>query len=125
MLTPEQNPGEAQAPPAALPAHLGAKAEAYADGIVGSAWLWVSQAHVCRVRGRLIGSSPKRVRTVSDVDIIPTFGAGTLLVAGRTQRGREDVPAFLTPATSDPLGRRPPLPLPQARPSRAARPSLP
>lgn len=37
-----QNSGDAQEAPAALPAHLASKVEAYADGIVGSAWLWVS-----------------------------------------------------------------------------------
>ena len=35
-----------------------------------------------------------------NVDIVPTFAAGTLLVTNRAQQGRADVPAFLSPSSS-------------------------
>ena len=37
----------------------------------------------------------------SDVDIIPTFSSGTLLVHNRSQRGREEMAVFGTPETSE------------------------
>jgi Fe-Mn family superoxide dismutase len=40
---------------------------------------------------------------LNDLDIMPTFAAGTMLVSNRAQRGREEVPAFGTPATSSAL----------------------
>lgn len=35
----------------------------------------------------------------TDLDILPTFGAGTLLITQRAQIGREDVPLFGTPSS--------------------------
>lgn len=37
----------------------------------------------------------------TDLDILPTFGAGTLLITQRAQLGREDVPLFGTPSSTD------------------------
>lgn len=36
----------------------------------------------------------------ADLDIIPTFSSGTLLITNRSQRGREDLPIFATPSDS-------------------------
>ncbi|WRT69471.1 uncharacterized protein IL334_006457 [Kwoniella shivajii] len=61
------------------------KVEAYADGIVGGGWLWIVRS----------GDSS------SDLDVIPTFASGTLLVSSRSQRGREStLPLFAEPPTS-------------------------
>jgi Fe-Mn family superoxide dismutase len=58
---------------------------AYAEGIVGSGWLWIVKA----------GDG------ATDLDVVPTYGAGTLLVTMRQQRGRQDtLPVFGTPSTS-------------------------
>lgn len=58
---------------------------AYADGIVGSGWLWIVKA----------GDG------LADLDVLPTYGAGTLLVTMRQQRGRSDtLPVYGTPSTS-------------------------
>ncbi|RSH93534.1 hypothetical protein EHS25_007892 [Saitozyma podzolica] len=62
--------------------HLEQKVEAYADGIVGSAWLWLVRSG----------------NNVADVDIVPTFASGTLLVTHRQQRGREALPLFAEPS---------------------------
>ncbi|WWC93060.1 uncharacterized protein L201_008024 [Kwoniella dendrophila CBS 6074] len=61
------------------------KLEAYAEGIVGGGWLWIVRC----------GTSS------SDLDIIPTFASGTLLVTQRSQRGREsNLSLFAEPPTS-------------------------
>lgn len=58
---------------------------AYADGMVGSGWLWLVKA----------GDG------LADFDVVPTFGSGTMLVTMRQQRGRHDtLPVFLTPPTT-------------------------
>nr|ODN95468.1 hypothetical protein L204_04008 [Cryptococcus depauperatus CBS 7855] len=63
------------------------KAEGYAEGIVGGGWLWIART------GDL----------TSDLDIIPTFSAGTLLVANRAQQGRRgDGPLYEQPRHSIP-----------------------
>lgn len=36
----------------------------------------------------------------TEVDVVPTFAGGTLLVTQRTQRGREDLPLFGSPKTT-------------------------
>ncbi|BEJ14196.1 hypothetical protein CspHIS471_0313700 [Cutaneotrichosporon sp. HIS471] len=67
---------------------------AYADGIVGSGWLWIVKA----------GDG------LADLDVVPTYGAGTLLVTMRQQRGRQDtLPVFGTPATSGDQSPAPPV----------------
>ncbi|CAK9780365.1 hypothetical protein CC85DRAFT_287896 [Cutaneotrichosporon oleaginosum] len=77
---------------------------AYADGIVGSGWLWIVKA----------GDG------LADIDVVPTYGAGTLLVTMRQQRGRQDtLPVFGTPATSGDLS---PAPAPEAESSPDAPP---
>ncbi|WVR08256.1 hypothetical protein IAU60_005303 [Kwoniella sp. DSM 27419] len=66
-------------------AALKEKVEAYAEGIVGGGWLWIVRS----------GESQR------DLDVIPTFASGTLLVTGRSQRGRENnLPLFAQPPTS-------------------------
>lgn len=58
---------------------------AYANGIVGSGWLWLVKA----------GDG------IADIDVVPTYGSGTLLVTMRQQRGRQDtLPVYGTPSTS-------------------------
>lgn len=58
---------------------------AYAEGITGGAWLWIV----------------KSGEGLADFDVVPTFGAGTMLVTMRQQRGRQGlIPVFGTPATS-------------------------
>ncbi|WVW86670.1 hypothetical protein I302_108724 [Kwoniella bestiolae CBS 10118] len=64
---------------------LKAKLEGYAEGIVGGGWLWIVRC----------GDSQ------NDLDVIPTFASGTLLVTQRSQRGREStLPLFAEPPTS-------------------------
>ncbi|ORY34929.1 hypothetical protein BCR39DRAFT_515659 [Naematelia encephala] len=63
---------------------LGEKVEAYAEGMVGPGWLW------------LVRSGDNN----ADVDIVPTFAAGTLLIHNRAQRGRDELPLFATPPNS-------------------------
>ncbi|OWZ64461.1 hypothetical protein C365_03583 [Cryptococcus neoformans Bt85] len=46
------------------------KLEGYAEGIIGGGWLWIART----------GDHE------AQIDIIPTFGSGTLLVSGRAQR---------------------------------------
>ncbi|WVF68649.1 hypothetical protein IAT40_003419 [Kwoniella sp. CBS 6097] len=61
------------------------KVEAYAEGLVGGGWLWIVRT----------GQSKY------DLDVIPTFASGTLLVTLRSQRGREStLPLFAEPPTS-------------------------
>ncbi|WWC65645.1 uncharacterized protein I303_108266 [Kwoniella dejecticola CBS 10117] len=61
------------------------KVEAYAEGIVGGGWLWIVRC----------GDSS------ADLDVIPTFASGTLLVSQRSQRGREGtLSLFAEPPTS-------------------------
>ncbi|GMK53439.1 hypothetical protein CspeluHIS016_0100250 [Cutaneotrichosporon spelunceum] len=58
---------------------------AYADGTVGSGWLWIVKA----------GDG------LADLDVVPTYASGTMLVTMRQQRGRQDtLPVYGTPATS-------------------------
>ncbi|OCF38833.1 hypothetical protein I317_07375 [Kwoniella heveanensis CBS 569] len=61
------------------------KVEAYSEGLVGGGWLWIVRT----------GQSKY------DLDVIPTFASGTLLVTLRSQRGREStLPLFAEPPTS-------------------------
>ncbi|WVQ96186.1 hypothetical protein IAU59_003289 [Kwoniella sp. CBS 9459] len=61
------------------------KVEAYAEGLVGGGWLWIVRT----------GQSKY------DLDVVPTFASGTLLVTLRSQRGREStLPLFAEPPTS-------------------------
>ncbi|KAK4684209.1 superoxide dismutase, Fe-Mn family, partial [Tremellales sp. Uapishka_1] len=67
------------------------KAMAFSEGIVGGAWLWLART----------GPNP------SDLDIIPTFSSGTLLVSSRQQKGRDNLPLYNQPtlppsSSSDP-----------------------
>lgn len=74
--------------PKAVPEHfksLEDRVAAYADGMVGSGWLWIVKA----------GDG------LADFDVVPTFGSGTLLVTMRQQRGRMDtLQVYGTPATT-------------------------
>ncbi|KAL7424924.1 hypothetical protein Q5752_000611 [Cryptotrichosporon argae] len=68
-------------------ADLTEKLEAYAEGIVGGAWLW------------LVKDTTNQ--NLSTYDIVPTYAAGTLLVASRAQKGRDPtLPLYATPADS-------------------------
>ncbi|WVQ66495.1 uncharacterized protein L199_004676 [Kwoniella botswanensis] len=61
------------------------KLEGYAEGIVGGGWLWIVRS----------GDAS------NNLDVIPTFASGTLLVTQRSQRGRESsLPLFAEPPTS-------------------------
>ncbi|WVQ79431.1 hypothetical protein IAT38_001529 [Cryptococcus sp. DSM 104549] len=61
------------------------KVLAFADGMVGGGWIWI-------------------VRTADNpnfIDVVPSFGSGTLLVTNRAQRGREAVgPLFNQPLSA-------------------------
>ncbi|WVO23248.1 uncharacterized protein IAS62_004595 [Cryptococcus decagattii] len=59
------------------------KLEGYAEGIVGGGWLWIART----------GDHE------AQIDIIPTFGSGTLLVSGRAQRSGA---VFEEPVASSP-----------------------
>lgn len=84
MLLPSQNPDTPKPVPAQF-APLEERVVSYANGIIGSGWLWLVKA------GEEIG----------DFDVVPTFAAGSLLVTQRAQRGRDGaLPLFGTPATS-------------------------
>ncbi|KAK8849478.1 hypothetical protein IAR55_004811 [Kwoniella newhampshirensis] len=64
------------------------KVEAYAEGIVGGGWLWIVRCG----------------ENQADLDIIPTFASGTLLVTQRAQRGREgSLPLFAQPPSTGSL----------------------
>ncbi|WWD20103.1 hypothetical protein CI109_104577 [Kwoniella shandongensis] len=61
------------------------KVEAFAEGIVGGGWLWIVRS----------GANQ------ADLDVIPTFASGTLLVTQRSQRGREgSLPLFAQPPST-------------------------
>jgi Fe-Mn family superoxide dismutase len=52
-----------------------------------------------------------------DLDIIPTFASGTLLVSQRYQTGRDDNPLFLAPSTATPQTPKPKKAAPAAEES--------
>lgn len=76
--------------------------QAYAEGMVGGGWLWVSIL-LGHLTSPIRGTHVQLVRVgegYSNVDVVPSFAGGTLLVTNRTQRGRDDIAVFGTPRST-------------------------